>query len=1015
LLLKVGLEVISCKDARILPWLIIPDLSPLPEIFTYQPLDTVCSPNVPEHSTEASVLLPDCARVNELGANISANFTLIRPISSRIVDECRPFVLLESSTTRPFMWAVKIDWSSLTKAMGSNSQMVQTWRPDLSQLNAILYSQYQITLTTITAPESIVFQHLVSSIINGVNYYETKEQSEVYHQLTALPRQAVSAFFKALPTEIVDIIRQRLRVAAVKTHDPETVEALLELERGLCVSALRTDAEVSFILDRLKTCGHTVALVLVRYASRTSRSQYFVLSQIVSMFTDCGYRDDSRPKLVALIQILVEAGATLTQSCFFLEWHNSETLEELIDLGEKDIFAWIQEGLLTTAVSRDKSSYSHDRFIAWILSALKRSFHQRSALSMRIEHDATVAYSALLRAFQAALRKAWDWAIEAIYDTCLQLGYTAYYSQVDSHLNTTVIQACSDRDWGRAHQAVSNANPAGASQSSFNVHFWKEFRTQEEQAVLVEDFQTIKELLNQYEDQHTILQVAIEFNCDSVAALTATYCGNNGIIDLLENCKVRAINVLLCRHSHWTEFLQDTSLKSNYDELEDILYRKEPHESCRRFPCCLSFSPLVTQQIALRVLSYYAIYQSDVRLLDWLWNHGLATENILFMDAEDKDMVEIRTISCQKGKLLNSDSANKYSRRLPSLLEVASQRDDTNILTYLLCRRPTYRDSNALLYAIKAKAQIATIELLLQGDSYGSAASNAQHGSAALRVAIRDKNYELVRILAQATDIHGLETVSDEDGCLNYLDPLGEAILGSDCTVVKILLENGGDPNTIVAFDGLQEHAPRTARNSVLSRMTALLVAIDVGNNKMVQLLVENGADINRQSTMGLLRTPLQRASEIGDFELSQYFIAQGAVIDAAPVHGGGTALQLAAMSGHLGIATLLIQQGADINHPPARGPGRTAFEAAAEWCRPDMMHLLVQYGAQLDLEVEEEIEESFERDGMADSEVDVFLVWRTVRKSRTQYERALQFTEDRKEYASKRIVESLGRQIRVT
>jgi ankyrin repeat protein len=103
---------------------------------------------------------------------------------------------------------------------------------------------------------------------------------------------------------------------------------------------------------------------------------------------------------------------------------------------------------------------------------------------------------------------------------------------------------------------------------------------------------------------------------------------------------------------------------------------------------------------------------------------------------------------------------------------------------------------------------------------------------------------------------------------------------------------------------------------------------------------------------MGLSRTPLQRAAEIGDFQMVEFFIENHAIVDGKPAFGGGTALQLAAMSGHVGIATLLIEHGADVNHPPARGPGRTAFEAAAEWCRPDVMYLLVQHGAQLDLKV---------------------------------------------------------------
>lgn len=195
--------------------------------------------------------------------------------------------------------------------------------------------------------------------------------------------------------------------------------------------------------------------------------------------------------------------------------------------------------------------------------------------------------------------------------------------------------------------------------------------------------------------------------------------------------------------------------------------------------------------------------------------------------------------------------------------------------------------------------------------------------------------------------------------------------------------------------------------------MTALLVAIDVGDFAMARLLISHGAKVNREPTRGVLRTPLQRASEIGDFNLVRYFIDQGAMIDAAPIYGGATALQLAAMSGHLGIATYLIERGADVNHLPARGPGRTAFEAAAEWCQPDMMYLLVQQGTLLDLEIEEEIDEPFGRDGMAESKWHVYHRWRPVRKRRTQYERALQFAEDRGEHASKRVVEAIGKQLR--
>jgi hypothetical protein len=76
------------------------------------------------------------------------------------------------------------------------------------------------------------------------------------------------------------------------------------------------------------------------------------------------------------------------------------------------------------------------------------------------------------------------------------------------------------------------------------------------------------------------------------------------------------------------------------------------------------------------------------------------------------------------------------------------------------------------------------------------------------------------------------------------------------------------------------------------------------------------------------------------------------------------------------------------------------------------MMHLLVQLGARLGMEVAEEVEERWERQGTANPKYYGVTLWRTELKWRTQYERALQFAEDRKEYASKAIVENIGIQL---
>ena len=161
-----------------------------------------------------------------------------------------------------------------------------------------------------------------------------------------------------------------------------------------------------------------------------------------------------------------------------------------------------------------------------------------------------------------------------------------------------------------------------------------------------------------------------------------------------------------------------------------------------------------------------------------------------------------------------------------------------------------------------------------------------------------------------------------------------------------------------------------------------MLAAIDSQSPTITRILVENGAEISYKRQLGIFRTPLQRAAEVGNFEITEYLVNFGAEVDTTPAFSSGTALQLAAMNGYCGIVRFLLDQGADPNYPPSQGHGRTAFEAAAEWARFDVMSLLMQRGAQLDFLVGEPLE--------------------------SQYDRAKRFAENNGCMASKRHVEHL-------
>lgn len=400
--------------------------------------------------------------------------------------------------------------------------------------------------------------------------------------------------------------------------------------------------------------------------------------------------------------------------------------------------------------------------------------------------------------------------------------------------------------------------------------------------------------------------------------------------------------------------MQDAISTGHYEQLEDVLYFTRRYDRCLVFPCQFDTQSPKYQKVMLQILGYHAMYMRDLQHLDWLCERDLAVGAMVFdEDDEDEDFGMYPIPEQRRERLHNHSKIGWFGIRLPSLVDVAVQHKDPLMMGYFLSRALPHRNSSALLHAVKANVHLDTVEHLIEKAGIGSNGVGTQYESTALRFAIRARNYDIIRILAKSTNIHGLETVGSDGSAIDgYLDLLGEAILLNDIGAVNILLDNGGNSNALVAFAGVSDRTPRVVEYSVLMRLTALLVAIDVSSFALVKLLVERGADVTRKLEMGLSRTPLQRAAEIGDFQMVEFFIENHAIVDGKPAFGGGTALQLAAMSGHVGIATLLIEHGADVNHPPARGPGRTAFEAAAEWCRPDVMYLLVQHGAQLDLKV---------------------------------------------------------------
>ncbi|ROV93124.1 hypothetical protein VSDG_07345 [Cytospora chrysosperma] len=172
-------------------------------------------------------------------------------------------------------------------------------------------------------------------------------------------------------------------------------------------------------------------------------------------------------------------------------------------------------------------------------------------------------------------------------------------------------------------------------------------------------------------------------------------------------------------------------------------------------------------------------------------------------------------------------------------------------------------------------------------------------------------------------------------------------LLGGGTKLIRELLDAGADINCY------------TARESPCKRSTPLQAAASICNEEVVLLLLKEGADVNAPAKGEFGSTALQAICEFTPetqeeqarrIRIIQSLIDHGANINAAPAMDSGvTALQGAAFTGHLETVILLLRYGADANAPPCRRPEnytRNALDTAARNGRLDMVKLLLNADA---------------------------------------------------------------------
>lgn len=126
---------------------------------------------------------------------------------------------------------------------------------------------------------------------------------------------------------------------------------------------------------------------------------------------------------------------------------------------------------------------------------------------------------------------------------------------------------------------------------------------------------------------------------------------------------------------------------------------------------------------------------------------------------------------------------------------------------------------------------------------------------------------------------------------------------------------------------------------------SVLALAASKGNSEIVQLLIDNGADLNYEHG----NDPLAVAARFEQLEIVKILLDAGADVESTisldGTYENSTGMQWAAINNNVELAELLIEYGADVNTAETLH-NRTPIHGAAYYNSPEMVVFLLENGA---------------------------------------------------------------------
>ena len=240
----------------------------------------------------------------------------------------------------------------------------------------------------------------------------------------------------------------------------------------------------------------------------------------------------------------------------------------------------------------------------------------------------------------------------------------------------------------------------------------------------------------------------------------------------------------------------------------------------------------------------------------------------------------------------------------------------------------------------------------------------------ALHCAVINEDVESVQILTDAgADIEATsgDFASEQRDYYLLRTPIQQASIMGNAAIVQILVNEGADVNAFGwdDYDDLDAwHKYRRDQWESYDTiedtqeyhdimMTPLQAAVFRRDSVIVQILLDAGAHVDLK---GFGDTPFQMAAALDEAKIVQILRRHGADVNApATDEGGKTALQAAARAGNFDLVEYLLVFGSEINATASTSGGRTALQAAAESGNVDLAKFLIEAGANVNADASPE------------------------------------------------------------